>query len=247
MKWTSQIIREKSLPEDYRKKYGPESDYQKAQKILYSNPDIKRSLKQALKWMRFSPGDHLLDIGVNNGYELKFIQKKIGKKPFKNLNIIVCDLIEDSLKDAADTYKDYPKIRFIKGDIRKFQGKDVVSGKRRRIRNNSIDIIVAITSISSTSLRKGIKRFVKDLNEKLKRESQLLIAIPNCHTTARGRVRRGVWDPKKRSADYAFASALSEKVIKEFSHYRFSVKRIGTNFWFYYFYRWNTKTETASR
>jgi hypothetical protein len=237
MHWQDTHINKNRLYAGYEKKYGLRSDYQRAQKILYSQPLINAGLVRSLNWIKLSPDDCVLEIGINNGYELKFIRRRFGKKLFSKLSIIGFDLAEDVLKIAAKNNWAFKNIQFIKGNVFSFRGKNVVSGKSLTIANGAIDAVIALTSFQSTSLLATVDSFIKKLNRKLKAEAQLLIAIPNCYVDDRFRVVRGLWDETRRKADRVLARKYAQKITNEFIRLGFQVKKIESDFIFLYYWR----------
>ena len=237
MYWQDRHIDRKHLYSGYQKKYGLTSDYQVVQKILYARPAIRRDLLLALGLMQIIPGDKLLDIGVNNAYELRFLEKVFGKTLLRKTDIISYDLVEDALRHAAWQFRAYKNLHFIKGNIFNFRGKDVATNKTHTVADGSLDEVVAFTSLQSTSLSSVLATFIYKLNRKLKPRAQLLIVVPNCYVDERRRVVKGLWNDKKGRVDRQSSLKFTENICKEFIRYGFKFKRTGSDFIFLYFYR----------
>lgn len=237
MSWQNIYISLTDISNSYKEKYGLDSDYQAAQKLIYSNPEVNTSLKMAISWLKIKPNSLILDIGVNNGYELQLLKETYSDELFSTLKIIGVDLIEDVLKVAAGKFDSEHDYKFIKGDIREFKGVDVLTGEPLIIEDKSIDVVIALTSLQSTSLVRDFEMFIEKLANKLKKESQLLIGTPNFHMSSSYKVVSGLFDAANNSVNENFALEISERLIKILNAHAFEHKQTGEIIIFDYFKR----------
>jgi len=239
MKWQTLNVEGADLYDAYQQKYGLASDFQKAQKIMYSHPEIKASLERALSWMNMKPGDIILDIGVNNGYELSLIEEHYGTQLMNQISVIGFDLAEDVLVEACNLFtcvKNF-NFKFIKGDIREFSGVDILTKEILTVDDNSIDIVVALTSLQSSSLVDQFDIFIDELVTKIKEDGHLFLAVPNCHVDDSNLVVRGMFDATTQKIDIGLADTFIKKLVTKLKEYNFHFKQTGELFSFLYFFR----------
>ena len=226
-----------NLAEAYSLKYGLSSDYQTDQKIIYSHPEIKSSLNKALSWMTIKPNSSILDIGINNGYEIELIQKYYPLQVFNSVSLIGFDLVEDMLLKVSKEYFHNKNYKFIKGDVASFEGIDVTNGKSVEILDQSIDIVIALTSLQSSSLSKNFDQFTKNLLDKLAKNAQLLIGLPNFHIDSQKNILTGLFNAEDGKIDYSAAKELEKHLTKLLEHAGFQCKTTGEFIKFYYFHK----------
>ena len=239
MKWQTLNVNNADLYDVYQQKYGKTSDYQKAQKIMYSHPEIKASLGVALSWMNIKSGDIILDIGVNNGYELNLIEEHYGTQLMNQISVIGFDLAEDVLVEACDLFTCVKRFnfKFIKGDIREFSGVDILTKEIHTVDDNSIDIVVALTSLQSSSLVDQFDVFMDELVAKIKKDGRLFIAVPNCHVDDSNSVVKGMFDATTQKIDAGLADIFIKRLEIKLSKHGFHFKQIGEFYHFLYFTR----------
>ena len=236
MDWQKINTKDLEKTEAYRKKYGVNSDFKIAQKIMYSHPEILESFTKALSWMTIKSGYTVLDIGINNGYEINIIKAHYGRDLLNTINFIGIDLIEDSLLEANSTFG-CDNFRFIKGDISKFNGIDIASNEIFGIDNNSINVVFALTSIQSTSLMANFSIFISDLASKVKEDGSIFIVIPNCFVNSQNLVTKGQFDAQTQSVSTTSALLFIKKLILELKKYGYKHKQTGELYIFLYFYK----------
>jgi trans-aconitate methyltransferase len=239
MAWqTRDVIDGSSLFETYKEKYGLDSDYQTDQKIFWSHPEVQVSLNKALSWLSLRPNDRILDIGVNNGYDIKILETRIPEELLKSLEFIGFDLAGDALEEACRIYlPKYKNYRFVKGNIADFRGTDVCRNEVVGIEQGSIDSVVALASLQSTSLLDIFEQFVNDLINKLASNSQLFVGLPNFHIDSKHDVVLGLFDAKKQTVDYSKCEKLSEKLESTMANAGFKCQKTGEIIVFYHFVR----------
>lgn len=239
MDWQTLDARNKDLFQTYEKKYGLSSDFQKAQKIMYAYPEIHSSFLKALSWMTIKQGSVVLDIGVNNGYELNLLEEHYSRELMDTLEFLGFDLAEDALLDAQKRFASVnrPNFKFIKGNIQYFVGIDVRTKEIVEINDQSIDAVVALTSLQSSSLAEKLNEFIDMLVKKMKNDGQLFTAVPNCHVGLSGEIIKGAFDAAIGKISETFAEEFSNKLISIMALYGFQYKKIGEAYIFLYFFK----------
>ncbi len=238
MKWHKLSVKSSNLFDVYQSKYGSSSDFGVAQKIMYSNPEISESFKTALCWLNIKEHDSVLDIGINNGYELKILESFYGIELMKKVKFIGFDLIQNSLTEAHATFSDAGyNLKLIKGDIRDFTGRDIISGGIFEMEDDSVDIIIALTSLQSSSLVANFDDFLKHLIRKLNMNGCLFFAIPNCHVAESGKILKGQFNALTQINDDKSAGLFTDMLIDKLTQSGFRFKRIGELYYFLYFYK----------
>ena len=238
MDWQTKKIDEAKFSDAYKAKYGLASDYQKAQRLLYAEPEIAKSFKEAASWLRLDQGSSVLDIGVNNGYELELLNDLLGGEFLDKAHIVGFDLVDDVLADACERLRCGARknLRFVTGDIRNFEGMDVLTGERVILGNESFDLVIAITSLQSSSLAHDFDSFLGTLLSKLKSGGQVLVATPNMYVDQNGHYIKGLFDAKKQVVDTASAVLFSDRLKKLMERQGFKVRQVGENSIIQYFY-----------
>ena len=238
MSWQNlNVINGINLFEAYKKKYGSSSDYQKDQKTFWSHPEIQTSFRKSLSWLKLKSGDRVLDIGINNGYDIELLNKGFEKSLLDSLKLIGFDLADDSLKEACKKY--YSKNndwKFVRGDITSFSGVNICDGHNVEIVENSTDVVIALASLQSSSLIEKFDNFIIDLVKKLSKGSQLFIGLPNFHIDDSKNVVLGLYDAKQKKVDYSSCSELSDRLTQSLERLGFRSKKVGELIVFYYFY-----------
>lgn len=224
-----------NLFETYAAKYGPSSNYPSVQQVEYTHPEVQRSFQLALDWVDIRKGDLVLDIGVNNGFEISLIKNHY-KKIWSSLSVIGIDLVKDVLTQAVKDFSLDLNVRFVHGDARTFVGIDVRSGNRVAIDEGSIDVVIALTSLQSSSFQENLDEFVANLVSKLGPSARLLIAIPDCHV-ADGHMIKGQFNANTQSIDYVAAQDFCGTLTKLLVQQGFSVRTTGEYFRFLVFSR----------
>jgi SAM-dependent methyltransferase len=228
MQWESKNIAGKDISAEYSSKYGLASDYQEAQKAIYAVHEIRDSFKKAVMWLGLKKGETVLDLGINNGYEFR-LMKEFLPGVIQSLSIIGLDIIEDVLKEACHELgcDQNPKVKMIKGDMRSFSGVDISTGELFSIADDSIDVVIALASLQSTSVMTDIRIVLEALIKKLKPGGRLLISVPNCHTDSSGRVVKGLFDAQSQSARDISATDIIERIKEPLLSVGFSCQETG--------------------
>jgi hypothetical protein len=238
MHWHKISIEDSNIFDIYQNKYGSGSDFGSAQKIMYSHPEIKKSFKKALSWLNLKETHCLLDIGINNGYELSILEDFYGENVIRRIDLIGFDLVENSLNEAyAILNRKGYRLRLIQGDIRNFSGHDIFTKETFVIKENSIDVVVALTSIQSSSLIKNFDIFLEQLVLRLKNAGCIFIAIPNCHVGVSGQIIKGQFNAHRQDIDLLAADLFIQQLETKLANHGFSFKSTGELYHFLYFYR----------
>src|SRR3989344_8973156 len=234
MSWRKIPINENDLEGSYTQKYGLNSRYQKEQEPVYTDPKILNDLKTAVSWLDIQKENTVLDIGVNNGYELELFEKI--NPSFSKANVIGMDIIGEVLKQASERFSSKRNFIFIKGDITSFRGTNINTGQSVEIKSNSIDILIALTSLQSSSISAKFASFMEDLLTKMRGKSQLLVGTPDFHLDESDNIVDGLFDAGK-GLDMNMANEFSKKIIEILKDNGFSHKQTGRAIIFDYFWR----------
>lgn len=234
MSWENVDVRGGEFATSYRGKYGIESSYQADQKLIYSCPEIRASFEAILSHLTISLGQQVLDIGINNGYELKLIAAQ--KPNLTKTHVIGIDLAGDILSVAKEEVA-VEHLTLLEGDIRRFTGKNILTGCMEKINDDSIDVLIALLSLQSTCLQDTFEIFLETLERKMKRNSEILIGIPDFHITAQKQISRGLFDAHAGKLDTTRASQVSGKISSFFKAQNFREQNTGTLVIFQHFSR----------
>lgn len=223
MSWRQLPIDKSDLEKSYTEKYGLNSPYQSEQEAVYNHPQILPYLTEAISWLKLEPGMTVLDIGVNNGYELELFQK-VSLKPWpSDIAMIGFDVIGEVLSKARERFNNSKNYHFIKGDITKFKGVNVADNSQYEVQDNSVDVVLALTSLQSTSIVANFDSFMETLLKKLKSNSQVIVGTPNFHAENNGMFAEGLFDANTQSVDLKAAPDFSKKLadfmkVRGFDH-----------------------------
>ncbi|MBX4206376.1 class I SAM-dependent methyltransferase [Candidatus Parcubacteria bacterium] len=239
MNWRQLPIDQKNLEKSYTEKYGLGSKYQTEQERVYLSPEIYPDLKTAISWLTLTQGDTVLDIGVNNGYELELFQNISEQKWLDSISVIGFDIIEEVLQKAWSRFENKSNYMFVKGNILDFKGKDISNDTEFKILDNSIDIIIALTSLQSTSIIENFEIFIENLMIKLKDSAQILVGTPNFHLDANNNIGGGLFDANEQKVDVKAARNFSDKLTAILISKGFQHKQFGETIIFDYFRREN--------
>ena len=233
--WHTLKINSLGLFDSYAKKYGLESDFQEVQKIQLNHPDVQSAFKQALAWASIQAGETIFDLGVNNGFELTFIEDQY-KTIWPTLKVIGIDFIKEVLTQAADTFALHPNNTLIQGDARTFQGTDVITDEEVIVPENTVDIVIAVTSLQSSSFIPDFDKFITDLTKRLTSKGRMLVAVPDCHTVE-GKVVHGMFDANTGAVNSKSADEFCKKLTTLMNKHGFAFKQMGTYYKFLVFSR----------
>jgi len=236
MSWRNVPINQGDLEKSYTNKYGLSSKYQTEQEEVYADPKIRPYLITAISWLNLSSGMTLLDIGVNNGYELELFQNISKKKWPDHIRVIGFDIIGEVLEKAKERFIDKENYIFIKGNVAEFKGINIVDNLELKILDQSVDVVVALTSLQSTSIASNFEVFMEKLMPKLTSHAQILIGTPNFHLDGDNNIVYGIFDAS-RGIDPEMALGFSKKLIKILKSQGFEHRQIGEMIIFDYFHR----------
>ena len=125
--------------------------------------------------------------------------------------------------------------RFVKGDIATFRGTDIHDGQPVEIADGSIDIVIALASLQSSSLADSFDRFISRLVTKLTAEAQLFIGLPNFHFDESRNVALGLFDAKNGRVDHTVSDILSQRLIRILNEHGFHSRKTGERIVFHHF------------
>jgi hypothetical protein len=230
------VIQNKDVFEAYKAKYGSSSDYQKDKEIFWKHPEVQASFQKALGWLDLKPGDRLLDIGINNGYDIELVGSGCPRDLLDSLQLIGFDLADDALSEAHQTYfsrgSDW---KFVRGDIATFCGINICDGRHVEIAERSIDVVIALASLQSSSLANDFDAFITELVGKLSDDAQLFIGLPNFHLDESGDVVLGLFDAKRKRIDHSSCPELSDRLIRLLDTHGYRSQKIGERIIFHHF------------
>ena len=225
------------LFEAYQHKYGVKSDYQNFQKQIYSHLEIKSAFIKIVQSLKIKPSSVILDIGINNGYEIELLSKILPDQPIVEAQIIGFDLANDALEQAEKSLISLKNLKLVKGNISDFKDTDILTGKGTESFDDSIDIVLALTSLQSSSLQQDFDSFLENLSKKLHRKAQILVGVPNLHVDADNNLSPGLFNAKTRQVDTDFANIFSKKMSYLFSKHEFRCIKEGGLISFHLFSR----------
>lgn len=234
MSWQKIDVRSGDFGASYRAKYGLHSNYHEDQRLIYAHPEVKESFTTILTHFPINPAQHILDIGINNGYELNLIATH--KPALTQTHVTGIDLAGDMLLLAK---KEVPikHLTLLEGDIRTFKGQNITTGQVETIADNSIDVLIALLSLQSTCLQDTLEIFLNTLVKKLKWEANLLIGIPDFHINEERQVKLGLFDAHTGQLDTDRARKVAETISTIFKDHGFVEDSIGSLVIFQHFSR----------
>lgn len=210
--WIKQPINHNNLFKSYEDKYGINSDFSKWQEIIFADKDVRDNLSRALNDIDLDQGN-ILDIGINNAFEIGVIKELKGLINWDNIKITGIDLSKTALKIAKNNLKDI-KHELLFGNILEFNGQDINSNQKVNLADNHFDACFAITSLQSTGIfNNNFASFANDLIKKMKNRSYFLVMVPNCYIENGQLKEGGAFNAEKQAPDKNFAPNF----VKEFS------------------------------
>jgi len=239
MSWRNIPVDQNNLEKSYTEKYGLNSRYQKEQKGVYADPKIYEDLKTAVSWLTLNPHMTVLDIGVNNGYELELFQNSSQEKWPENIKILGFDIIGEVLQKAKERFDGKENYIFIKGNVVDFKGTNIANNSEIEILDQSVDVVIALTSLQSTSIVTDFEVFINKLIGKLKKSAQILVGTPNFHLDTDDNIVYGLVDANVQGIAPQIALNFSKKLIKILEENGFKHKQTGEIIIFDYFSREN--------
>lgn len=229
VKWINKTHNYNDLFKSYDNKYGASSDFSQSQELIFADNEVKSNLRRALAGINLQTG-HILDIGINNAFEIKAMKKMSGSINWNNVEITGVDLSESALNQAKNNLKGF-NYKLILGNIMEFCGHDIVNNKLVKLQNNQFDACFAITSLQSSGIvNGGLNDFIKKLIKKMKQRSYFLIIVPNCYIENGQLKNGGAFDAEKGLPDKNFAPNFVDKVSLILKDNAYNVEVFGEKF-----------------
>lgn len=216
----------------YNRKYGPNSNFAEEHRRKLEHPEIGETFRRSLRLLRPRKGHTVVNMGVNDGYELNvFNQLSLGKGLLDQLHIYGIDVADEALQVAHESFPN-PQHRFVHGNGRTLEGTDIATKEPIRIPDGAVDLYMAITAIQSTSLKEHWDEVFANIFRVLHaKKGKVLIAIPNCFYRGTQLVN-GRFDAESQNVDHRIARLEVQEICDRLEHEGFQARTLGQQYIF---------------
>lgn len=177
----SQRARFEALTAANNKKYGPESNY--TQHRLNFHPIKSPRFQEALDRVGLRAGATIVDMGVNDGYEIGAIANRSGRDFLDQVTMWGIDISDAAIIKAREAYPEN-NFHFLHGNGEILEGVDA-KGAHVRVPDKSADLYISINSFQSTGLDKGVA--CTNAIRVLKDSGSMVLVIPPFHDPRTGK------------------------------------------------------------